>query len=51
VIASKVMHSYFKGECTLYDLSVADFCTNEAVFNWCNYLLEERLIACEKTQE
>jgi hypothetical protein len=34
VIESKVMHSYYKGECTLDALSVADFCANGVVFNW-----------------
>jgi hypothetical protein len=51
MIASKVMHSYYKGECTLDALSVAYFCANGAVFNWCSYLLEELLIACEEAQE
>jgi hypothetical protein len=51
VIARKVMHSYYKGECTLDSLSVADFCVNGVVFNWCNYLLEELLVACEEAQE
>jgi hypothetical protein len=34
VIASKVMRSYYKGECTLDTLSVANFCTNGVVVNW-----------------
>jgi hypothetical protein len=51
MIYSKVMHSYYKGECTLDALSVVDFCTNGAVFNWCSYLLEELLVACEEVQE
>jgi hypothetical protein len=51
VIVSKVMHSYYKGECTLDALSVADFCANGVVFNWCSYLLEELLVACEEAQE
>jgi hypothetical protein len=45
------MHSYYKGECTLDSLSVAYFCVNGVVFNWCNYLLEELLVACEEAQE
>jgi hypothetical protein len=32
-------------------LSVAYFCTNGVVFNWCSYLLEELLAACEEAQE
>jgi hypothetical protein len=51
IIANKVMRSYYKGECTLDALSVADFCANGAVFNWCSYLLEELLVACEEAQE
>jgi hypothetical protein len=51
VITIKVMHSYYKGECTLDALSVADFCPNGTVFNWCSYMLEEFLIACEEFQE
>jgi hypothetical protein len=51
VISNKVMCSYYKGECTLDSLSVAYFCANGAVFNWCSYLLEEFLIACEEVQE
>jgi hypothetical protein len=31
-------------------LSVAYFCTNDIVFNWCSYLLEELLVACEEAQ-
>jgi hypothetical protein len=50
MIASKVMCSYYRGECILDALSVLYFCTNEAMFNWCNYLLEELLIACEEAQ-
>jgi hypothetical protein len=34
VIASKVMCSYYKGECTLDSLSVENFYTNGAMFNW-----------------
>jgi hypothetical protein len=45
------MRSYYKGECTLDALSVADFCANDVVFNWCSYLLEELLVACEEVQE
>jgi hypothetical protein len=45
IIASKVMKSYYKGECILDELSVADFCANGVVFNWCSYLLEELLVA------
>jgi hypothetical protein len=45
------MRSYYKGECTLDALSVADFCTNDVVFNQCSYLLEELLVACEEAQE
>jgi hypothetical protein len=51
IIANKVMRSYYKGECTLDALSVADFCANGVVFNWCSYLLEELLVACEEAQE
>jgi hypothetical protein len=51
VIASKVMSSYYKGECTLYALSVADFCANKDVFNWCSYLWEEILVSYEEAQE
>jgi hypothetical protein len=51
IIANKVMRSYYKGECTLDALSVADFCTQGAVFNWCSFLLEELLVACEEAQE
>jgi hypothetical protein len=47
-IANKVMRSYYKGECTLDALSVADFGANGVVFNWCSYLLEELLMACEE---
>jgi hypothetical protein len=45
------MQSYYKGECMLDALSVAYFCANGAVFNWCSYLLEELLVACEEAQE
>jgi hypothetical protein len=45
------MRSYYKGECTLDALSVADFCNQGAVFNWCSFLLEELLKACEEAQE
>jgi hypothetical protein len=51
IIANKVMRSYYKGECMLDALSVADFCANGVVFNWCSYLLEELLVACEEAQE
>jgi hypothetical protein len=51
VITIKVMRSYYKGECTLDSLSVANFCANGAVFNWCSYLLEELLVTCEEVQE
>jgi hypothetical protein len=51
VITRKVMHSYYKGECTLDALSMANFCVNGVVFNWCSYLLEELLVACEEVQE
>jgi hypothetical protein len=51
VIASKVMRYYYKGECTLDSLSVVDFYANGVVFNRCNYLLEELLVACEEAQE
>jgi hypothetical protein len=51
IIANKVMRSYYKGECTLDTLSVADFCTNRPVFNWYSYLLEELLVACEEAHE
>jgi hypothetical protein len=40
VIARKVMGSYYKGQCTLDSLSMAEFCANGAMFNWCSYLLE-----------
>jgi hypothetical protein len=36
VIDGKVMCSYYKGEFTLDALSVAGFCSNGAVFNWCS---------------
>jgi hypothetical protein len=45
------MRSYYKGECTLDALLVAEFCANCAVFNWCSYLLEELLMAYEEAQE
>jgi hypothetical protein len=45
------MRSYYKGECTLDALSIANFCTNGVVFNWCSYLLEELLVACKEAQE
>jgi hypothetical protein len=45
------MWSYYKGECTLDALSVEYFCANDVVFNWCSYLLEELLVACEEAQE
>jgi hypothetical protein len=45
------MRSYYKGECMLNALSIAYFCTNDVVFNWCSYLLEELLVACEEAQE
>jgi hypothetical protein len=51
VISSKVMRSYYKGECMLDALSVADVCANGAMFNWCSYFLEELLVACEEDQE
>jgi hypothetical protein len=51
IISSKVMQSYYKGECTLNALYVADFYANGAVFNWYNYLLEEILVVCEEAQE
>jgi hypothetical protein len=51
IIANKVMRSYYKGECTLDALFVADFFPNGVVFNWCSYLLEELLAACEESQE
>jgi hypothetical protein len=51
VITSKVMGSYYKGECTLYSLSIADFCVNGVVFNWCSYLLEEILVVFEEAWE
>jgi hypothetical protein len=51
VISSKVMLSYYKGECRMDSLLVDDFCANGAVFNWCIYLLEELLINCEDVQE
>jgi hypothetical protein len=51
IIANKFMRSYYNGECTLDALSVEEFCTNGTIFNWCNYLLEELLVACEEAQE
>jgi hypothetical protein len=51
IIASKVMRSYYKGECTLDTLSVVEFCTNGFVFKWCRYLLEEILVAYEEAKE
>ena len=51
IIASKVMKSYYKGECTLDALSVAYFCANVIFFNWSSYLLEELLVACKEAQE
>jgi hypothetical protein len=51
VISNKAMHSYYKGECMLDALLVEYFCVNGAIFNWCSYLLEEFLIACEEVQE
>jgi hypothetical protein len=51
VITSKVMRSYYKGECTLDSFLVAYFCANGSVFNWCSYLLEELLVVCEESQE
>jgi hypothetical protein len=51
IIASKVMGSYYKGQCTLYALSVAYFCANGVVFNWCSYMLEELLVACKEVKE
>jgi len=51
IIASKVMRSYYKGECTLDALSVVYFCANDTVLNWCSYMLEELLVACEEAQE
>jgi hypothetical protein len=51
IIANKVMRSYYKGECMLDALSITYFCANGDVFNWCSYLLEELLVACEEAQE
>jgi len=51
IIASEVMRSYYKGECTLDALSMANFCANGIFFNWCNYLLEELLVSCEEAHE
>jgi hypothetical protein len=48
IISNKVIRSYYKGEYTLYALSIADFCTNGIVFNWCSDLLEELLLACKE---
>jgi hypothetical protein len=48
IIANKVMRSYYKGECTLDALSVAYFCANGDIFNWCSYLLEDLLVACKE---
>jgi hypothetical protein len=45
------MRSYYKGKCTVDALSIIDFCANGAVFNWCSYLLEELLVACEEEHE
>jgi hypothetical protein len=35
----------------LDSLSVADFCANGVIFNWCSYFLEELLVECEEAQE
>jgi hypothetical protein len=51
IIANKVMISYYKEESTLDALSVIDVCTNGTVLNWCSYLLEQLLVACEEAQE
>jgi hypothetical protein len=51
VITSKIMCSYYKGECTSNALSVAYFYANSVVFNSCSYLLEEFLITCEEVHE
>jgi hypothetical protein len=51
IIASKVMRSYYKGECTLDAFPVAYFCANGVVFNWFSYLLEELLVACKEAQD
>jgi hypothetical protein len=45
------MRSYYKGECTLDALSVADFYHQGEVFNRCSFLLEELLKACKEAQE
>jgi hypothetical protein len=45
------MRAYYKGEYMLDVLLVENFCTNGVVFNWCSYLLEELLMACEESQE
>jgi hypothetical protein len=42
------MCSYYKGEFTLDALSMAYFCANDVVFNWCSYLVEELLVFCEE---
>jgi hypothetical protein len=47
----KVMHSYYKGVCTLDALLIVYFYANRVVFNWCNYLLEELLVTCEEAEE
>lgn len=46
IIAGKVMRHYVKGECTLYAISVAEFCNEGAEMNWCQYLLNELFQAC-----
>jgi hypothetical protein len=51
IIASKVMRSYYKGECTLDELSATKFCANGAMLNWCSYLLEKLPVACEEEHE
>jgi hypothetical protein len=51
IIVRNVMQFYYKGECTLDALFVAEFCANGVVFNWCSYLLEELLLAYEEAQE
>jgi hypothetical protein len=45
------MWSYYNGKCRLDALLVAYFCANGEVFNWCSYLPEEILVACEEAQE
>ena len=51
VIYSNFTQLYYKGEYTLDALSLAYFCGNGIVFNWCSYLLEELFVSWEESQE